>query len=94
MIIVEYCPFGNLQDFLVKHRECFVDQILRDTDVIDPTISFESDSHISNSLDAESCFNSAYISYDCPSPAKADTGNVAVHQIGGDLIRKFWYLLN
>lgn len=38
MVIVEYCRFGNLQNFLVKHRNYFVDQIMRDKDVIDPTI--------------------------------------------------------
>lgn len=36
MVIVEYCRFGNLQSFLVKHRSSFVDQI-RD-DRIDSTV--------------------------------------------------------
>lgn len=26
MVIVEYCPYGNLQDYLMKHRRRFVDQ--------------------------------------------------------------------
>lgn len=30
MVIVEYCQFGNLQSFLVKHRPYFVDQIRDD----------------------------------------------------------------
>lgn len=38
MVIVEYCRFGNLQNFLVKHRDHFVDQIMHDRDIIDPTI--------------------------------------------------------
>lgn len=38
MVIVEYCRFGNLQNFLVKHRNYFVDQIVREKDVIDPSI--------------------------------------------------------
>lgn len=38
MVIVEYCRFGNLQNFLVKHRNYFIDQIDREKDVIDPTI--------------------------------------------------------
>ncbi|XP_031631901.1 vascular endothelial growth factor receptor 1-like isoform X3 [Contarinia nasturtii] len=38
MVIVEYCRFGNLQNFLVKHRRYFIDQIVRDKDIIDPTI--------------------------------------------------------
>jgi FMS-like tyrosine kinase 1 len=36
MVIVEYCQFGNLQSFLVKHRPYFVDQIRNDK--IDPMI--------------------------------------------------------
>lgn len=38
MIIVEYCEFGNLQSFLVKHRQHYVDQIIADEDRIDPSI--------------------------------------------------------
>lgn len=30
MVIVEYCQYGNLQTFLVKHRPYFVDQIRND----------------------------------------------------------------
>lgn len=40
MVIVEYCRFGNLQNFLVKHRNYFVDQIVREKDIIDPSILF------------------------------------------------------
>lgn len=36
MVIVEYCQFGNLQSFLVKHRPYFVDQLRNDK--IDPMI--------------------------------------------------------
>lgn len=36
MVIVEYCRFGNLQSFLVKHRPYFIDQIRNDR--IDPLI--------------------------------------------------------
>lgn len=38
MVIVEYCRFGNLQNFLVKHRPYFIDQINREKDIIDPSI--------------------------------------------------------
>lgn len=37
MVIVEYCRFGNLQSFLVKHRPYFVDQLRNDQ--IDPMIN-------------------------------------------------------
>lgn len=39
MVIVEYCPFGNIQKFLIEHRTRFIDQIARGEDVIDPTIT-------------------------------------------------------
>lgn len=38
MVIVEYCRFGNVQNFLIKHREVYVDQIIPETDTIDPSI--------------------------------------------------------
>jgi FMS-like tyrosine kinase 1 len=36
LVIVEYCRFGNLQDYLVNHRACFVNQM--EMDSIDPFI--------------------------------------------------------
>ncbi|XP_055641478.1 vascular endothelial growth factor receptor 1 isoform X2 [Toxorhynchites rutilus septentrionalis] len=38
MVIVEYCRFGNVQNFLLKHRPYFIDQINSDTGEIDSTI--------------------------------------------------------
>lgn len=38
MVIVEYCRFGNVQNFLLKNREFFVDQVNPETDEIDATI--------------------------------------------------------
>lgn len=38
MVIVEYCRFGNLQTFLVKHRPHFVDQVDKNNDQIDQNI--------------------------------------------------------
>lgn len=38
MVIVEYCRFGNLQSFLIKHRPYFVDQVDKETDTIDHTV--------------------------------------------------------
>lgn len=39
MLIVEYCPYGNLQSYLVKNRQYFVDQLNRQEDRIDKTIT-------------------------------------------------------
>lgn len=38
MVITEYCKFGNLRNYLKKHRKDFIDQIDPDKGVIDPTI--------------------------------------------------------
>uniref|UniRef100_A0A6P4EV92 Vascular endothelial growth factor receptor 1 n=1 Tax=Drosophila rhopaloa TaxID=1041015 RepID=A0A6P4EV92_DRORH len=38
MVIVEYCRFGNIQNFLLRNRKCFINQINPDTDHIDPNI--------------------------------------------------------
>lgn len=38
MIIVEYCPFGNVKKFLESNREYFIDQIDRDADEIDSSV--------------------------------------------------------
>jgi len=28
--VVEYCCFGNLQNFLLRHRRTFIDQVVND----------------------------------------------------------------
>lgn len=38
MVIVEYCRYGNVQNFLQKNREEFIDQINPETGMIDHTI--------------------------------------------------------
>ncbi|XP_035905716.1 vascular endothelial growth factor receptor 1-like isoform X3 [Anopheles stephensi] len=38
MVIVEYCRFGNVQNFLLKHRPYFIDQINQETGEIDSSI--------------------------------------------------------
>lgn len=39
MVIVEYCQHGSLQTFLMKNRKLFIDQIDRENDMIDSTIT-------------------------------------------------------
>ncbi|XP_017132449.1 vascular endothelial growth factor receptor 1 isoform X13 [Drosophila elegans] len=48
MVIVEYCRFGNIQNFLLKNRKCFINQINPETDHIDPNIMTQ---RISDSFD-------------------------------------------
>jgi len=31
MVIVEYCRYGNLHDYLLRHRDDFIDQLDRTT---------------------------------------------------------------
>ncbi|KAH8409381.1 hypothetical protein KR222_002180, partial [Zaprionus bogoriensis] len=38
MVIVEYCRFGNVQNFLLRNRKCFINQINPANDRIDATI--------------------------------------------------------
>ncbi|XP_066998855.2 platelet-derived growth factor receptor alpha [Anabrus simplex] len=37
-VIVEYCPFGNVHNYLLRHREDFINQVDKETGKIDPTI--------------------------------------------------------
>ncbi|XP_036328927.1 vascular endothelial growth factor receptor 1-like isoform X2 [Rhagoletis pomonella] len=39
MVIVEYCRYGNVQNFLLRNRKRFINQIHPETDKIDPTIT-------------------------------------------------------
>ncbi|XP_054082942.1 vascular endothelial growth factor receptor 1 isoform X4 [Zeugodacus cucurbitae] len=39
MVIVEYCRYGNVQNFLLRNRKRFINQINTETDKIDPTIT-------------------------------------------------------
>jgi len=41
LVIVEYCRFGNLHNYLLRHREDFVNQIDPTTGKIDTTIGME-----------------------------------------------------
>ncbi|XP_060666911.1 vascular endothelial growth factor receptor 1 isoform X3 [Drosophila nasuta] len=48
MVIVEYCRFGNIQNFLLRNRKCFINQINPMNDRIDATIMTQ---RISDSFD-------------------------------------------
>ncbi|XP_071455264.1 vascular endothelial growth factor receptor 1-like isoform X2 [Hetaerina americana] len=41
LVIVEYCRFGNLQNYLLRHREDFIDQIDPSTGKVDPQRGME-----------------------------------------------------
>ncbi|KAH8378483.1 hypothetical protein KR093_011649, partial [Drosophila rubida] len=48
MVIVEYCRFGNIQNFLLRNRKCFINQVNPTNDRIDATIMTQ---RISDSFD-------------------------------------------
>lgn len=41
MIIVEYCRYGSLHEYLLVHREDFVDQVDRDTRELNTALGAE-----------------------------------------------------
>ena len=38
LVVVEYCRFGNLQKYLIRHRHCYIDQVDPITGLIDLSI--------------------------------------------------------
>ncbi|XP_034249879.1 vascular endothelial growth factor receptor 1 isoform X2 [Thrips palmi] len=48
LVIVEYCRYGNLHNYLMKHRNHFIDQIDPTTGLIDPTRVPEASANIPN----------------------------------------------
>ncbi|XP_017068456.2 LOW QUALITY PROTEIN: platelet-derived growth factor receptor alpha-like [Drosophila eugracilis] len=60
MVIVEYCRFGNIQNFLLRNRKCFINQISPDTDHIDPTIMIQ---RISDNFDLHRDANGGSLKY-------------------------------
>ncbi len=46
MVIVEFCRFGNLQSFLARNRNLFVNQVNIGNDSIDPTMSTREIKHL------------------------------------------------
>ena len=41
MVIVEYCQYGNLYDYLLRHRDDFVDQLDRTTSKLNLALGTE-----------------------------------------------------
>lgn len=47
MVIVEFCRYGNVQNFLIKHRKYFVNQINNgsiDTEILTKDLRFSHES--------------------------------------------------
>ncbi|KAK8772974.1 hypothetical protein V5799_016058 [Amblyomma americanum] len=40
IVIVEYCKFGNLRHYLLRHRERFINQMNSETGRVDPDICY------------------------------------------------------
>lgn len=47
MVIVEYCKFGNLRHYLLRHRERFVNQLNPETGKVDPDMCYSPKSPLS-----------------------------------------------
>ncbi|KAH8412133.1 hypothetical protein KR009_000017, partial [Drosophila setifemur] len=60
MVIVEYCRFGNIQNFLLRNRKCFINQISPETDRIDPSIMIQ---RISDNFDLHRDANGGGLKY-------------------------------
>jgi hypothetical protein len=46
MVIVEYCRYGNIRSFLLAQRRTFINQLNKESDEIDPTITIaEEENH-------------------------------------------------
>jgi FMS-like tyrosine kinase 1 len=39
MVVVEYCRYGNIRSFLLAHRRTFINQLNKESNEIDPTIT-------------------------------------------------------
>ncbi|XP_034472515.1 vascular endothelial growth factor receptor 1-like [Drosophila innubila] len=59
MVIVEYCRFGNIQNFLLHNRKCFINQINPINDRIDVNILKQPSSDNFNQLRDGNCVGSA-----------------------------------
>lgn len=46
MVIVEYCPFGNIQHFLIKHRSVFQDHFAEKDDILNDKSRYTRDPSI------------------------------------------------
>lgn len=73
LVIVEYCCFGNLHNYLLRHREEFIDQIDPKTGQIDPEILSRTESLRSNSK-----LKHASLSFSNSSGARSDSGGMPV----------------
>ncbi|XP_069682523.1 vascular endothelial growth factor receptor 1-like isoform X2 [Periplaneta americana] len=77
LVIVEYCRFGNLHNYLLRHREDFVDQIDPKTGQIDPTLGME---HLTRteSIKSKSRLKYAALSFSSTSGEGGHSGDMAV----------------
>ncbi|PSN38782.1 hypothetical protein C0J52_18676, partial [Blattella germanica] len=77
LVIVEYCRFGNLHNYLLRHREEFVNQIDPKTGEIDPTIGTDILSR-TESMNGKSKLKYASLSFSNSSGCRSDSGGMPV----------------
>ncbi|PNF14062.1 hypothetical protein B7P43_G03563 [Cryptotermes secundus] len=77
LVIVEYCRFGNLHNYLLRHREDFIDQLDPKTGWIDPTIGVELLSR-NESIKSKSKVKYAALSFSSSSGGDSRSDDMAV----------------
>ncbi|KAK3920398.1 Vascular endothelial growth factor receptor 1 [Frankliniella fusca] len=73
LVIVEYCRYGNLHNYLMKHRNKFIDQIDPETGLIDPSRGAES---LANFPNGRTRLNYAALSFSNSSHSDSFRGDV------------------
>ncbi|XP_034181640.2 PDGF- and VEGF-receptor related isoform X1 [Osmia lignaria lignaria] len=76
LVIVEYCRFGNLHNYLLRHRADFINQIDPATEKIDPNIGIDI---LTRSASIESNYRIKYAALSFSRSLSANSGTDSVH---------------
>ncbi|KYM91172.1 Vascular endothelial growth factor receptor 1 [Atta colombica] len=82
LVIVEYCRFGNLHNYLLRHRNDFINQIDPKTGKLDLNIGMDILMRTS-SVSSNNRIKYAALSFSRSLSANSDTGDVVVHYCPG-----------
>ncbi|XP_018340861.1 PREDICTED: vascular endothelial growth factor receptor 1 isoform X1 [Trachymyrmex septentrionalis] len=82
LVIVEYCRFGNLHNYLLRHRNDFINQIDPKTGKLDLNIGMDILMR-TGSVSSNNRIKYAALSFSRSLSANSDTGDVVVHYCPG-----------